>query len=74
MNHFIQEHNMKPKELLICGSGASEAVPALFCTCELCREAWKRGGKEIRSRQKTTMPIRFILSQTLLEKHRRRLA
>jgi phosphoribosyl 1,2-cyclic phosphate phosphodiesterase len=35
---------------LICGSGASEAVPALFCTCNLCREAWKRGGKDRRSR------------------------
>lgn len=41
---------MKSQEILICGSGASEAVPALFCTCGLCREAWKRGGKEIRSR------------------------
>lgn len=37
-------------ELLICGSGASEAVPALFCTCGLCMEAWKRGGKDWRSR------------------------
>lgn len=37
-------------ELLICGSGASEAVPALFCTCDLCKEAWKRGGKDRRSR------------------------
>ena len=39
-----------PKELLICGSGASEAVPALFCDCELCRQAWANGGKDIRSR------------------------
>lgn len=38
------------RELLICGSGASEAVPALFCTCKLCQEAWKRGGKDRRSR------------------------
>lgn len=37
-------------ELLICGSGASEAVPALFCDCKVCREAWKRGGKNFRSR------------------------
>ena len=37
-------------ELLICGSGASEAVPALFCTCPVCREASKRGGKDRRSR------------------------
>lgn len=39
-----------PSELLICGSAASEAVPAIFCDCDLCREAWRRGGKEWRSR------------------------
>ena len=39
-----------PEELLICGSGASEAVPALFCTCKLCSQARKNGGKDIRSR------------------------
>ena len=39
-----------PKELLICGSGASEAIPALFCDCEICRQAWKNKGKDIRSR------------------------
>ena len=37
-------------ELLICGSGASEAVPALFCDCEICRQAWINGGKDIRTR------------------------
>ncbi|MBR4664874.1 MAG: hypothetical protein IKO93_13460 [Lentisphaeria bacterium] len=37
-------------ELLICGSGSSEAVPALFCTCEVCQQAWKNGGRDIRSR------------------------
>ena len=37
-------------ELLVCGSGASEAIPALFCTCELCQKAWKNGGRDIRSR------------------------
>ncbi len=39
-----------PNELLICGSGASEAIPAIFCTCDICQEAWKRGGKDRRSR------------------------
>ncbi len=39
-----------PEKLLICGSGASEAIPALFCTCGLCQEAWRRGGKDFRSR------------------------
>ncbi len=34
----------------ICGSGASEGIPALFCPCEICRNARIRGGKEMRSR------------------------
>jgi len=42
--------NSIPTELLICGSGASEAIPAVFCNCELCQQAWKLGGKDIRSR------------------------
>jgi phosphoribosyl 1,2-cyclic phosphate phosphodiesterase len=37
-------------DLVICGSGAAEAFPALFCTCGCCMEARKRGGKNIRSR------------------------
>ena len=35
---------------LICGSGAAEAWPALFCHCRCCSEARHRGGKDIRSR------------------------
>lgn len=37
-------------KLLICGSAASEAIPALFCKCRICRKARKLGGKEMRSR------------------------
>jgi len=36
--------------LLVCGSGSSEAIPALFCACRYCEEAWRRGGKDRRSR------------------------
>ncbi len=32
------------------GTGAAEGVPALFCNCEYCRAAKKRGGREVRSR------------------------
>jgi len=39
-----------PGELLICGSGASEGIPALFCTCAICRQARLNGGRDIRSR------------------------
>ena len=37
-------------DLTICGSGAAEAFPALFCSCGYCSEGRKRGGKNIRSR------------------------
>ena len=37
-------------ELLICGSGAAESMPALFCDCQVCQTARQRGGKELRSR------------------------
>lgn len=36
--------------LLICGSAASEGIPALFCECEVCRKARAGEGRDIRSR------------------------
>lgn len=36
--------------LRILGSAAAEAWPAPFCVCEACREARRRGGKDIRRR------------------------
>ena len=37
-------------ELTILGSAAAEGWPALFCTCEACREARRLGGKDLRHR------------------------
>lgn len=37
-------------ELLICGSSAAEPIPALFCHCEICKDAWETGSKNRRSR------------------------
>lgn len=34
----------------ILGTAASEGVPAPFCECQICREAARRGGKNIRTR------------------------
>lgn len=34
----------------ILGSAAAEGVPAYFCDCRVCREAARRGGREIRNR------------------------
>ena len=32
------------------GTGAAEGIPAIFCRCELCQLAKKKGGREARSR------------------------
>ena len=32
------------------GTAAAEGVPAIFCRCELCKEARKRGGRNLRGR------------------------
>lgn len=37
-------------EIQILGSAAAEGIPAIFCNCRVCREAWKNGGKDIRLR------------------------
>ena len=34
----------------ILGSAAAEAIPAIFCSCRVCREAVKNGGKDLRMR------------------------
>jgi len=36
--------------LTILGSAAAEGWPALYCTCDACAEALRRGGKDIRRR------------------------
>ncbi len=38
------------KKVTILGSAAAEGIPAMFCNCRVCREAWKNGGKDIRMR------------------------
>lgn len=37
-------------KLLFLGTGAAEGVPAMYCTCEVCREVRKRGAKEYHTR------------------------
>lgn len=37
-------------KLQILGTAAAEGWPAMFCTCQWCREARRRGGKDIRTR------------------------
>ena len=37
-------------KLTFLGTAAAEAIPALWCECEVCRKAKERGGREIRRR------------------------
>lgn len=37
-------------KITILGSAAAEGVPAIFCNCRVCTEAWKNGGKDMRLR------------------------
>ena len=32
------------------GTGAAEGIPAVFCNCQICKEAAKKGGRDIRTR------------------------
>ncbi len=32
------------------GTAAAEAIPALWCNCDTCKQAWANGGKDIRRR------------------------
>jgi phosphoribosyl 1,2-cyclic phosphate phosphodiesterase len=37
-------------EVQILGSAAAEGIPAIFCTCDVCKKAWANGGKDVRMR------------------------
>ena len=37
-------------KITILGSAAAEGIPAMFCNCRVCTEAWKNGGKDMRMR------------------------
>lgn len=43
------------------GTAAAEAIPALFCTCETCREARKAGGREIRLRSQALINDNLLI-------------
>jgi phosphoribosyl 1,2-cyclic phosphate phosphodiesterase len=48
-------------ELLYMGTGAAEGIPATFCTCAVCREAKKRGGRDIRTRSQALIDGKILL-------------
>ncbi len=43
------------------GTAAAEAIPAMFCVCEKCREAHRRGGKNIRTRTQALIDGKLLI-------------
>lgn len=43
------------------GTAAAEGLPALFCGCEVCKEARKKGGKHIRTRSQAMIDDDFLI-------------
>ena len=43
------------------GTAAAEGIPALFCECETCAEARRRGGREIRSRSQALIDGKLMI-------------
>lgn len=41
---------MSDRKITVLGSAAAEAIPAIFCVCDTCRQAWANGGKDMRLR------------------------
>lgn len=43
------------------GTAAAEGIPAIFCECETCKTARKRGGKEIRTRSQAIVDNELLI-------------
>lgn len=41
---------MSDKKITVLGSAAAEGIPAIFCVCDTCKQAWANGGKDFRLR------------------------
>ena len=48
-------------KLQYLGTAAAEGTPGIFCQCDLCVEAIKRGGKDIRTRSQAVMDDRLLI-------------
>lgn len=48
-------------EIQYLGTAAAEGWPALFCDCEICRNARKVGGKELRTRTQAIVDGRILI-------------
>ena len=43
------------------GTAAAEGIPAIFCECDTCREARRRGGRNIRTRSQSIIDDRLLI-------------
>ena len=43
------------------GTGAAEGIPGTFCSCRLCMEAKKSGGRNIRTRSQTLIDNKILI-------------
>jgi phosphoribosyl 1,2-cyclic phosphate phosphodiesterase len=43
------------------GTAAAEGFPALFCHCDVCKRAWKAGGKNIRTRSQALVDDMILI-------------
>ena len=48
-------------KLTFLGTAAAEGFPAVFCNCEYCQEARKRGGKNIRTRSQSLINDNLLI-------------
>jgi phosphoribosyl 1,2-cyclic phosphate phosphodiesterase len=46
--------------LTYLGTGAAEGIPAVFCTCKICTEAKRLGGKNVRTRSQAALDGKIL--------------
>jgi phosphoribosyl 1,2-cyclic phosphate phosphodiesterase len=48
-------------KIKIMGTGAAEGIPGVFCTCPICENARKTGGKNIRMRSQSIINDKYLI-------------
>lgn len=48
-------------KLKFLGTGASEAIPGLFCDCDICTRSMQAGGKNIRTRSQAIVDDTILI-------------
>lgn len=48
-------------KVMYLGTAAAEGIPAIFCQCDICREAERRGGKDLRFRTSALVNDRVLI-------------